>query len=85
MAKTKTQSVFIPKSLSDFEGTDEAIAKGVMPDLQGLPLRLALRILQKLNLQVKIEGAGRVIKQFPAPGTKIRENTVCLLQLGVDE
>jgi cell division protein FtsI (penicillin-binding protein 3) len=85
MAKTKTQSVFIPKSLSDFEGIDEAIAKGVMPDLQGLPLRLALRILQKLNLQVKIEGAGRVIKQFPAPGTKIRENTVCLLQLGVDE
>ncbi len=86
MAKRESQPNPIPESSSpDFEGIDKAITKGIMPNLQGLPLRLALRILQKVNLQVKIEGTGWVIKQIPAPGTKIREDTVCLLQLGVDE
>ncbi len=56
--------------------------KGVMPDLRGLPLRLALRILQKMKLQVKIEGTGRVFQQSPAPGAKIDANTECFLRLG---
>jgi cell division protein FtsI (penicillin-binding protein 3) len=86
MAKRNSQPNPIPESSSlDFEGIDEAINKGIMPNLQGLPLRLALRILQRGNLQVKIKGTGWVIKQFPAPGTKIKEDTVCLLQLGVNE
>jgi len=51
-----------------------------MPDLRGLPLRLAFKILQDANIKVKIKGTGKVVKQIPPPGSEIKNN-ICLLQL----
>ncbi|CAD7781754.1 MAG: PASTA domain protein [Candidatus Methanoperedenaceae archaeon GB37] len=60
--------------------TPPVVTDGIMPDLRGLPLRLAFKILQDANIKVKIKGTGKVVKQIPPPGSKIKNN-VCLLQL----
>jgi hypothetical protein len=43
----------------------------VMPDLQGLSLRRALRLLQSFGCKVMIEGSGMVKYQHPKAGSKI--------------
>lgn len=43
----------------------------VMPDLHGLSLRRALRLLQPFGCRVMIEGSGTVKYQHPMPGSKI--------------
>jgi stage V sporulation protein D (sporulation-specific penicillin-binding protein) len=45
----------------------------LMPDLAGLPLRQALRRLTGLQLQARIHGEGTVVRQSPAPGTRLPE------------
>ena len=39
-----------------------------MPDLSGLGLRGALRLMNKLQIRVTAEGDGVVVAQSPAPG-----------------
>ncbi|MCK5194753.1 MAG: PASTA domain-containing protein, partial [Desulfobulbaceae bacterium] len=46
-------------------------ASQIMPDLHGLSLRRALRILQPFGCRVTIEGSGTVQSQHPMPGSKI--------------
>ena len=43
----------------------------LMPDLSGLSLRAALAECAKVGLSVKFRGAGRVVRQQPAPGTTL--------------
>jgi len=45
-------------------------ANQVMPDLHGLSLRRALRLLQPFGCKVMIEGSGTVKYQHPKPGSK---------------
>lgn len=61
----------------NFETTGKKLRLGTlgaqkMPDLSGLSLRDALTQLGKLSGTVRYEGAGRVKKQFPKPGTEIK-------------
>jgi cell division protein FtsI (penicillin-binding protein 3) len=51
------------------------ITPGFMPDLKGMGLRDALKILSELGLKVNYVGYGRITEQSPAPNTKIGENT----------
>jgi cell division protein FtsI (penicillin-binding protein 3) len=60
------------------------VTDDVMPNLYGLPLRSAIKVLQGVNIKFKVEGMGKVVKQVPAPGSKIKEDMVCLLKLEVD-
>ena len=60
---------------------DEQEAK--MPDLKGCSLRRALQILQAYELDVKVQGAGRVVKQFPEAGRTLKGKN-CLLELRID-
>lgn len=64
-----------------YAGLDEAEPK--MPDLEGTSLRRALQILQTYNLEVKVQGAGRVVKQFPEAG-RILKGKRCVLELRMD-
>lgn len=52
-----------------------------MPDLQGLSLRKSLRLLQGIPVKISIEGAGRVVRQVPVPGTELKKNADCRLFL----
>lgn len=52
------------------------VTPGFMPDLKGMGLRDALKILSELGLKVNYVGYGRITEQSPAPKTKISENTL---------
>lgn len=51
----------------------------VLPDLTGLPVREALRELGLRRVQPHIEGRGRVVRQSPAPGTRLPLGGPCRL------
>ncbi len=51
------------------------IAEGdapVMPHCLGLSCRQVLQTMEKLGLNIRIKGTGKVVEQFPAPGQDIR-------------
>ncbi len=50
-----------------------------MPDLQGLTMRQAYKILRDLDIQVRIKGTGRVIDQRPAAGASIKNLKFCTI------
>ncbi len=54
---------------------------GGLPDLRGLGARDALRELARLGLTARMQGAGVVIEQHPAPGTPIEPGGACTLVL----
>lgn len=68
---------------SSAAGTAVARAeRAAMPDLEGATLRDALNRLRLLGVEVDYEGAGRVTKQSPAPGTPLRRGDRARLSLG---
>ena len=50
-----------------------------MVSLKGMKLRTALAVLNHQGLEAEIEGTGKVVKQFPKPGTKIAPGNKCRL------
>jgi len=54
---------------------------GGLPDLRGMSARNALRELARLGMSVRMQGAGVVIEQTPAPGTLIEPGAACTLVL----
>ena len=54
----------------------------IMPDLIGLKMRTALAVLNYQGINFKIEGSGIVKQQFPKPGTKISESSMCRIVCG---
>lgn len=52
-----------------------------MVDLTGVPKRLLLPLLLRKDLNVTIHGAGFVVRQTPAPGTKIEPGSTIDLEL----
>ena len=52
-----------------------------MPDLRGLSAREALRRLASRRLTARLQGAGLVVSQSPAPGTPLDASTPCSLLL----
>lgn len=58
-------------------------ATGEMPDVHGLGARDALYVLELEGVKVKINGYGRVKKQAPMPGGKLKKGSTVYLQLGL--
>ena len=58
---------------------DNPASDGRMPDLVGLPLRAAKRILLARGVTVRCEGSGDVKDQTPHAGDEFRASGVCLL------
>ena len=57
----------------------------IMPDLVGLSLRKSLRLLDGIEIKIKIEGTGRVVSQSPSPGTSLKDVESCLIVLASKE
>lgn len=64
--------VTMPSGMSDGGG---------LPDLRGLSAREALRELARLGLTARMEGAGVVVDQNPAPGSLVEPGAGCTLVL----
>jgi cell division protein FtsI (penicillin-binding protein 3) len=47
------------------------VESGLMPNVIGQSLKIALQRLQRLDGKVKLEGSGQVVGQFPLPGTPV--------------
>ncbi len=54
----------------------------VLPELRGLGLREALRVLARLGITPRVSGEGVVIDQDPLPGTALEPGGACRLALG---
>ncbi|HEY7535577.1 MAG TPA: penicillin-binding transpeptidase domain-containing protein, partial [Thermodesulfobacteriota bacterium] len=52
-----------------------------MPNLIGMSSRDVLRWAQKEGIEVKLQGNGSVVHQKPEEGERIKEDTVCLIEL----
>jgi len=62
----------------------ENIRKDIMPNVKGLSLRAALKILGERNLTTNFSGSGIVKKQSPLPGRRISAESEVLLTLGAN-
>jgi len=57
-------------------------AQSEMPDLYGLSLRRTMEICAQRGIIPTVQGHGAfVLKQSPAPGTKLTENSTCTVWL----
>ncbi|MCX8080733.1 MAG: transpeptidase family protein [Bacteroidia bacterium] len=72
--QTQLKSVNHPSNL---------LNKSIMPDLTGFTPDEAVFILENAGLDVKIKGAGWVVRHFPEPGKKIEKNQTVQLVLGI--
>lgn len=57
------------------------VKKQEMPDVKNMNARDAVFLLEKYKLNIKIYGAGKVVKQSIAPGTTVSENQIVELTL----
>ncbi len=65
------------------EDPENILKSGIMPDLRGMTGSDALFILENNNVRVRLRGAGSVIRQSIAPGTKIPATREVILDLTV--
>lgn len=65
-------------SKSSASETDNEIA---VPNVKGMSLRKAIRVLQRTGLESKFAGSGRVIWQSPNPGTVVKTGEICSIGL----
>lgn len=56
-------------------------AEQVMPSLIGLSLRKGLQQINKYNINVRIQGSGRIVEQKPVAGEALSETETCELIL----
>ncbi|MFN0119527.1 MAG: penicillin-binding transpeptidase domain-containing protein [Blastocatellia bacterium] len=55
-------------------------AMGVMPDLRGRGMRAVAQACASLDLKLSVSGSGVAVRQFPAPGTKVRAGEMCRVE-----
>jgi cell division protein FtsI (penicillin-binding protein 3) len=53
----------------------------LMPNLIGMSSRDVLRWAEKEGIEIKLKGSGSVVYQKPQEGERIKEDTVCLIEL----
>jgi cell division protein FtsI (penicillin-binding protein 3) len=58
-----------------------AMEEGVVPDISGMSLRDALYLLENSGWHVKYTGSGRVAKQSPAAGSRLRSGATIYIEL----
>lgn len=58
-------------------------AARVVPDLSGFSAKDAVYIIERLGYQARVEGAGKVIRQMPAPGTPLPKGEMVHFTLGM--
>jgi cell division protein FtsI/penicillin-binding protein 2 len=56
-------------------------AESTMPDLRGQGMKSVIRICSGLGLKLRFDGNGMVVKQYPAPGTRVQRGGECRIEL----
>jgi membrane peptidoglycan carboxypeptidase len=79
-----TSTSGVAPNIVTVEAGDRA-SGAVFPDLRGLSARDALRMLARLGMTARLNGAGLVVKQAPEPGAPIDRDTASTLWLGREQ
>ena len=53
----------------------------ITPDVRGMSIRKAKKVLLKSKLRPKFSGSGKVVWQSPSPGTKKVPGSLCIMGL----
>ncbi|MFN0107689.1 MAG: penicillin-binding protein [Blastocatellia bacterium] len=70
-----------PKQKASPTPKPELLAASVtMPDLRGKGIRSVIQTCNQLNLNLKPVGSGVAVKQWPAPGTRVRPGEDCKVE-----
>lgn len=73
---------FFSRKLSAAEVKENLVhAEPLMPSLIGLSLRKGLQQINRYNINVRIQGSGRIVGQIPAVGEPLTETEICELIL----
>ncbi|MGB5685579.1 MAG: PASTA domain-containing protein [Candidatus Electrothrix sp.] len=73
---------FFSRKLSAVEVKENLVhAEPLMPSLIGLSLRKGLQQINRYNINVRIQGSGRIVDQIPAAGEPLTETEICELIL----
>jgi cell division protein FtsI (penicillin-binding protein 3) len=74
--------VFNPLELIKLTGPAEASCGPfkVMPDLKGMTMRRAMKVLTKSGVRCRVKGTGLAVSQDPPPGTPLEPETLCVVQ-----
>jgi cell division protein FtsI (penicillin-binding protein 3) len=64
----------------DKSASPVSASRNVVPDLKGLSLRDAVRLLSERSIKYQITGSGWVIDQSLLPGSPVTSNLFCILQ-----
>jgi cell division protein FtsI (penicillin-binding protein 3) len=73
---------FLSRELSAAEVQENFVhAEPIMPSLIGLSLRKGLQQINRYNINVRIQGSGRIVDQIPAAGEPLTETEICELIL----
>jgi cell division protein FtsI (penicillin-binding protein 3) len=56
------------------ERAQSIVIGSVMPDFRGVPKRALTHLLERNDIEIRINGDGWVVSQNPAPGTPVTEN-----------
>ncbi len=67
------------QNLSEGEETPAAPLK-VMPNLQGMTIRRAVKLLHRAGVRCRLQGTGLAVFQDPPPGTPLKPGTVCVVK-----
>lgn len=59
----------------------EEVNRGVVPNVKGMSLKKAIRIIQRSGYDVRFAGSGRVVWQTPIPGTLHQVGEICSIGL----
>ncbi len=70
-------------SLSFISGGDRKKSGVAVPDLRGLSIRQARRMLIESGLRSRIAGSGTVLRQDPAPGRKVSRGSIVSIRCGM--
>ncbi len=60
--------------------TKETVIKGTMPNLVGMTLRKAVQMATENGVPIRINGSGIVRKQSLLPGSRISNESICLVE-----
>ena len=52
-----------------------------VPNVLGKSLKKAMAMLANVGLKVKVNGSGKVVEQFPKPGSLSKSSKLCILTL----
>ena len=52
----------------------------VMPDLKGLTIRRAVKILNGTGMKCHVQGSGLAVSQDPPPGAPLKSDTFCVVK-----